>query len=74
MHRIFFLKVGKVFVLIPALKIFGVVPDANTDVLIQAGAANYPVVNNNVSCRAIRASAGVSVLVKAGIKLTVTGK
>ena len=51
----------------------GVLPDANTDVLLKSGIANYPVINNNVSCRSIRASAGASVLVRAGIKLTITG-
>ncbi|MFT3681554.1 MAG: hypothetical protein QM791_14885 [Ferruginibacter sp.] len=52
----------------------GVVPDANTDVYLQAGITNQPVINNNVLCHSIRATAGISLLVKTNIKLTVTGK
>ncbi len=51
----------------------GVLPDAATDVFINTITPNFPVVNSNVSCRSIKASAGVSVLVKAGVQLLLTG-
>lgn len=52
----------------------GVLPDANTDVILKTGAPNYPVVNNSVSCRSIKATGVVSLLVKAGVQLNLTGR
>ncbi|MEP7165684.1 MAG: hypothetical protein ABI741_13375 [Ferruginibacter sp.] len=50
----------------------GKVPDENTDVSINTGVPNYPVVNNfNATCRSLNVKTGVSVLVKTGYTLTV---
>jgi hypothetical protein len=51
----------------------GTIPDANTDVIIK-NAARYPVINNNASCRSIKAAIGATLLIKNGINLTLTGK
>jgi len=47
----------------------GTVPDANTDVVINAGTV---VVSSNQSCRSFKINPGVSFTVNAGFKLTVT--
>jgi hypothetical protein len=49
----------------------GVVPDANTDVIISGGKPVYPVVNSNTSIRTLTLSAGVSATVNSGFTLTV---
>jgi hypothetical protein len=51
----------------------GVVPDANTDVIINSY-VNPPVISTNVSCRSIIAKPGTNVTVATGAKLTITGK
>jgi len=51
----------------------GVIPDANTDVVIESK-PNLPVINSNVSCRSIRVKPGASVTVVTGVQLTITGK
>ena len=51
----------------------GVVPDANTDVIIPAGALNLPVITSNVSCRSVTALAGSILTINPGVKLTITG-
>ncbi|MEO6231881.1 MAG: hypothetical protein ABJB11_14875 [Ferruginibacter sp.] len=47
----------------------GVVPDANTDVIINSGTV---VVNSNASCKSLKVNPGASVTVSTGFKLTVT--
>ncbi len=47
----------------------GVVPDANTDVIINAGSV---IVNSNATCKSIKLNTGASVTVNTGFKLTVT--
>jgi hypothetical protein len=49
----------------------GVLPDANTDIIIAAGKPNYPQVGVNSSVRTLKIETGTSVTVKPGIKLTV---
>ena len=50
-----------------------VIPDANTDVIIDATAARYPVVSIDAFCRSLSASGAVaSVIVLNGSKLTIT--
>jgi murein DD-endopeptidase MepM/ murein hydrolase activator NlpD len=51
----------------------GVVPDAGVDVVIKAGLTNYPVINADAVCRGTHVSAGASLIVKEGVKLTVKG-
>lgn len=46
-------------------------PDANTDVIINSGAPNFPVVNSNAVCRSINVETGASVLVKTGFSIKV---
>lgn len=45
----------------------GVLPDAGTDVLIQAGKPNYPQVSSSTSIRSLRATAGASITIKNGV-------
>jgi hypothetical protein len=52
----------------------GVVPDKDTDVLINGGATFNPEVNGILSCRSVRVSGNAIVTVLAGKKLTITGK
>lgn len=52
----------------------GVLPDANTDVIIGAGASNYPQLLADASCGSLTIMPGGTVTVKNGIKLTVTRK
>ena len=51
----------------------GVVPDANTDVIIPAGTLNQPVITSNVSCRSVTTSAGSVLTINPGVKLIITG-
>jgi RHS repeat-associated protein len=46
-------------------------PDANTDVIINGGKANYPVINSNPTVRTLRLNAGASGTVNTGFTLTV---
>jgi murein DD-endopeptidase MepM/ murein hydrolase activator NlpD len=50
----------------------GNVPDANTDVVIQNDASNFPEVNFNTSCRTVTVGTGATLTVKPGVNLTVT--
>jgi len=50
----------------------GILPDANTDVLINAGKANYPQLGANTSVRSVRLAPGTTVTVKTGFNLTIT--
>ena len=52
----------------------GVVPDANTDVIVKFPANNL-VVTDNVSCRSVTLSGpNISIFVNSGRRLTITGK
>jgi hypothetical protein len=52
----------------------GVLPDANTDVVINNGVKFYPVVNLSTSCRSVRLNKNAMALLMAGIQLVLTGK
>jgi hypothetical protein len=52
----------------------GAMPDANTDVVIQAGVPHLPVVSSNASCHSVRVETNATLKVNAGYKLTLTGK
>jgi hypothetical protein len=49
----------------------GSLPDANTDVTINGGKANYPQVNSNITIRTLRMNAGSSANINSGFTLTV---
>jgi hypothetical protein len=46
-------------------------PDANTDIIIQSGPVNMPVINSNVICRSITVKSGATLQVASGYRLTV---
>lgn len=52
----------------------GYVPDANTDVYINASMPSYPEINSNVSCRSLHLQPGTSLDVKPGFRVDVTGR
>lgn len=47
------------------------VPDGNSNVTINTGVPNYPVVNSNAVCRSLKIQPGATFLVKTGFKLQV---
>lgn len=49
----------------------GILPDGNTDVLINAGVENYPVVDRDGICRTINVEEGATLTIAAGVTLTV---
>ena len=49
----------------------GVLPDANTDVIINAGKPNYPQLNSNATIRSLKLNSGASGTVKSGFTLTI---
>ena len=49
-------------------------PDANTDVYINAGMPRYVEINSNASCRRLNLQPGTSLEVKPGKNLDITGK
>ncbi|MGG9972824.1 C25 family cysteine peptidase [Ferruginibacter sp. SUN002] len=49
------------------------IPDANTDVIINSGLSDYPVIKSDAICRSIRAKPNASVQVNTGHSLTITG-
>ena len=49
-----------------------VLPDANTDVIINPGAAHYPEVNTSGTCRSLTANSGVNVTLKTGSTFIIT--
>ncbi|MBL7737604.1 MAG: hypothetical protein JNK14_00165 [Chitinophagaceae bacterium] len=51
----------------------GVVPDADTDVIIDSY-FHAPVISSNVSCKSVQIKPGASLTVNPGFKLTITGK
>jgi hypothetical protein len=52
----------------------GLVPDANTDVTVEAGTTSFPTVRVNTSCRSLNVKPGAVVNIKPGVTLLVTGK
>ena len=50
----------------------GILPDANTDVLINSGKPNYPQVGANTSVRTLRVASGATATIKTGFTLTIT--
>lgn len=50
----------------------GILPDANTDVLINAGKPNYPQLGANTSVRTVRIASGATATIKTGFNLTIT--
>jgi hypothetical protein len=50
------------------------IPDANTDVLIDTGAPNFPTVSSNAYCRSLNVPPGAMVTIKTGFVLQITGK
>jgi len=50
----------------------GILPDSNTDVIINSGAYNYPIVNSNTSVRSISINPIASITVNPGYNITVT--
>jgi len=51
----------------------GILPDENTDVYINTGAANYPNINSNTSCRSLKLMPGATVNVQPGFNLDIKG-
>ena len=49
----------------------GVLPDVFTDVVLNAGKPNYPLVNSNTSVRSLTANPGATITVKTGFTLTI---
>ena len=49
----------------------GILPDANTDVVLNAGKPNFPQINSNVTIRTLRMNPGSSAQVNTGFTLTV---
>ncbi|MES2847808.1 MAG: M23 family metallopeptidase [Bacteroidota bacterium] len=52
----------------------GNVPDANTDVVINSGTPNMPVVSSMAFCRSTRLFSASAIRVNTGFNLTITGK
>jgi putative Ig domain-containing protein len=51
----------------------GTVPDANTDVIINAGTTNYPVVSSNAVCHSATVAANASLIITGTYKLDIKG-
>ena len=51
----------------------GIVPDANTDVIINNGPPNFPVVNSIIACRSVSARPGTSIPITPGADLMIMG-
>jgi hypothetical protein len=52
----------------------GNVPDANTDVVINSGTPNTPVVSSMAFCRSTKLFSASAIRVNTGFNLTITGK
>jgi hypothetical protein len=52
----------------------GIIPDVYTDVIINVGSPNNPIINANTSCRSITANAASLLTIKAGFNLILSGK
>lgn len=51
----------------------GTIPGANTEVRINAGKPNYPIISSNAICKSMYNNSGTSIRVKTGFKLNVLG-
>lgn len=51
----------------------GIVPDINTDVIINKEALNYPQLNSTTSCRSVHVNKGAAATMNAGANLILTG-
>ncbi len=51
----------------------GIVPDENTEIMIQAGAAYYPFINFNVTCRKLSMAPNSSLNLANGFTIKITG-
>lgn len=58
----------------PANWTCGLVPDANTDVTVDAAAASSPTIRVNTSCRSLHVKPGAALNILTGITLLITGK
>ncbi len=52
----------------------GLLPDANTDVIIQDGVKYFPVVNNSTACRSLRLNKNTLASILNGVTLSLTGR
>ncbi|MEP7142760.1 MAG: M12 family metallo-peptidase [Ferruginibacter sp.] len=52
----------------------GTLPNANTDVIINTGLSNYPVVNSTATCRSVKEAVGTSIKINTNFHLSITGK
>lgn len=52
----------------------GVLPDANTDVVINEGVKFYPIINSHTACRSIRLNKNAIASLATGISLLLTGR
>lgn len=52
----------------------GIVPDLNTDIYINTGSTNYPILNSARSVRSIRQQNGTTLIIGNSQRLTVTGR
>lgn len=52
----------------------GVIPDANTDVYVNSGTPNSPLINSNRSVKSIHLQNGSNLVITAGRQLIITGK
>lgn len=51
-----------------------VLPDANTDVVINNGVKFYPFINNSTSCRSVQLNKNTVAMIMSGVQLLLTGK
>lgn len=51
----------------------GVLPDANTDVIINAGVRFFPVINSNTTCRSLTLNKNTVAAILSGVQLLLTG-
>jgi len=52
----------------------GVLPDSNTDVVINNGVKFFPVINNSTTCRSLRLNKNTLAAIMIGVQLILTGK
>jgi len=52
----------------------GILPDMNTDVIINSGAPNFPIINSNATCRSLSANSSSMITITNGSNLTITSK
>jgi hypothetical protein len=52
----------------------GIIPDGNTDVIINSGLTNYPVINSAASCKSINVNPTTTIKVNNGFSLNITGQ